>query len=820
VNSEEARLIYEHAITLNSIERISYLDQVCMDNPDLRNEVELMIVSHLDTLGFQRTSDQPLRSDRIGAYRIIRKLGEGGMGVVYLAESSDAQATRVAIKIIKRGMDSEAILRRFKQEQRILGSLDHPNIAHLLEAGSTNDGLSYFVMEYVRGEPVVDYCNRQKLTIQDRLKLFATICSAVEYAHEKRVIHRDLKPANILVTGEGRPKLLDFGIAKLLDSGQTTGLTATGDRVMTGDYASPEQISGETLTVRSDIYSLGVVGYEMLTGHRPTPNSEDSLTRSLADIFSVALRKNPEQRYASAESFGRDIENYLNGNTVAARRTMFRLRMRDVLRKKAALGFAAIVIVAVFSLLLFRYVAHAGNHRPADVRAIAVLPFHPIYAAKRDPFLEQGITDALITRLSNLQKIVVRPTVAVQPYVNSTEEPAVIGRNLDVDVVLAGDIQETESQVRVMARLIRVSDGSIIWSGQYDTPMTAIFALEDLLCEEIGHALTNLSGKEQKQLARHETSSVAAYQSYAKGMYYWNQRTNDGYFKARDAFEQAIHEDPQFALAYVGLSNAYQFLGGYAIPREEAASKGKSYLLRSLQLDPNLAEAHASLGLYHATYEWDWPNTEKEYLRALQLKPNYAQVPHWYGEFLVMQGKFDEGIAELKRAVAIDPFSLNFNTDLGKCLSLARRYDEAVAQFKKTLELDPNYSPARIWLADCYMNHRMYPEAISEFHIYEKLDGSYLAHVAGAGIYAANGQQAEVKQMLAKLLEMSKHEPVSSAYFISVYLALRDKENTFYWMEKAFAEHSDALIGLKVSPYWDPLRSDPRFTHFLRRMNY
>ncbi|MCI0603173.1 protein kinase [bacterium] len=850
---EQARKIFQHAQQCDTGARSAYLDEACAGDPELRNTVELMMVSQLDTMAQFRSAPEQLKSDRIGPYTMIRKLGQGGMGAVYLADNPNSDLYRhVAIKVIRRGMDSEEVLQRFQKEHQILAALDHPNIASLIDAGTTSDGLPYFLMEYISGEPIDSYCDNRKLEVEDRLKLFRVVCSAVEYAHKKLVVHRDLKPANILVTSQGVPKLLDFGIAKLLDPAEgvaTTGLTATGLRVMTPDYASPEQVRGEPITVSSDIYALGVVLYQLLSGQRPyllnqfnplemvrvvcetepkKPSSvasskelQNSLKGNLDNIVLMALQKYPALRYSNVQEFSEDIRRHLEGTYVAARTAMARYRVKQFVRKRAKLLLVFALIAGILaSFVLFR--SSFKSIAPTNqIRSVAVLPFQPVSSMKRDEYLEQGITDALITRLSGLKNVLVRRGGTPDQYAKLKRDAIGIGRKLNVEAVLEGNIQQSESQLHVMARLIRISDEQVLWSGSYDAPFSAILALEELICQEAAKALTTLSNEEKKMLVERETTNVAAYQSYLRGMYSWNQRTTEGYEKALQHFQEAIHEDPRFALAYVGTANAYSFLAEYTLPRPEAMSKARAYLQKAIAINPDLAEAHNALALIKMNYDWDWAGAEKEYLSAIALNPDYPTAHHWYGEFLTLMGRSDQGIREVKRALELDPLSLIINTDLARGLLFARKYDQGIAQLKKTLEMDPGYVKARIWLGRGYRYKGMYKEAISEFQSLVARDQS-LEALAELGLtYGMAGKRAEAKKILAQLMEESKHQSVDPGLFTTVYVGLGDANKTFYWLEKQYAERSVGLIALKSNPHRPPLIfSDPRFPDLMRRIGF
>ncbi len=593
---------------------------------------------------------------RIGPYQILSEIGRGGMGAVYLAERADNQFQKqVAIKVVKRGMDSDAILRRFGNEQKILAQLDHPNIARLIDGGTTEDGLSYFIMDYVEGLPIDGYCDTHHLPTLDRLKLFRTVCSAVEHAHQHHVVHRDLKPNNILVTGDGVPRLLDFGIAKVLspdEVSQTTGLTGAL-RLMTPRYASPEQVRGEPVTPASDVYSLGVVLYELLSGHLPyrlrnhTPQEIERVIREeapekpsaairrieevpgtdgmirmtitpesvsetregepeklrrrligdLDNIVLMALRKEPERRYGSAAQLSEDISRHLEGRPVLARNDTLVYRSVKFIKRNEAAVIALLVALIVIALInaglyllpwrdkaideaINSVAVLPGTFKPADspapIKSIAVLPFKPLNAASRDESLELGMADTLITRLSNIRQLIIRPTSAVRKYAGLHQDPLAAGREQRVDAVLESSIQWSGQKVRVTARLLKVQDGLALWTFTCDEVCTDIFELQDVISEKVAGALAfKLTGEERKRLTKRYTENTDAYQAYLKGRYYWNKRTEEGFKRAIQYFQQAIDIDPHYALAYSGLADSYMLLIEYSGFSRESESKDR-----------------------------------------------------------------------------------------------------------------------------------------------------------------------------------------------------------------------------------------------------
>ncbi len=455
----------------------------------------------------------------------------------------------------------------------------------------------------------------------------------------------------------------------------------------------------------------------------------------------------------------------------------------------------------------------------ADVTCLAVLPFKLIGAVTDNEYLGLGLADALITKLTNLRQIRVRPTSAVRDY-TAARDIAVAARELKVDALLDGSIQLALKRVRVTAQLVDARDGATLWAENFDEKLVDIFSLEDSLSDQVVRALSlKLTGEERKHLVKRHTESTEAYQAYLKGRYFWNKRTAEGFNKGVEYFEHAIALDPNYALAYVGLADCYQLLGGYfALPSREAIPKARNALLEALQLDDTLAEAHASLAHLRAR-EWNWSDAEKEFHRAIELNPNYITAHHWYSIYLKEMGRFDEAWAEIKMAEQFDPVSLNINTSVGALLYLMREYDQALEQLRATLELDPLYPFAHFNLGMVYEAKEMYHEAIKHYRKTQTILGknlelmAYLAHA-----YALSGRRSEAQKLLDELKTTSDQGYELRYYIAVIYVGLGEKDQAFAWLEGAYNERDEMLGVLKVDPMLDSLRADPRFTSLLERV--
>ena len=817
-----------------------------------------------------------LTGRRIGPYRIVRELGHGGMGEVYLATRDDEQYRKdVAIKVVRGGLESELILRRFRHERQILATLGHPNIAALLDGGTTAEGLPYFVMEYVEGAPLDVYSDTRRLTVRERLVLFRTVCAAVQHAHDHQVVHRDLKPSNILVNTEGLPKLLDFGIAKLLSATDRERSTVTAVGMLTPEFASPEQIRGESVDESADISALGVVLYRLLTGRSPyrsTTGRLHDLARAICEdqpappsavlspvgrmratggqkpatqeqisaargepierlrrqlrgdldcIVLKALRKEPPQRYASVRELSDDVERYLEGRPVAARKgtTAYRARKFAGRHRAAAVAVATLaVLIGAVAALVFRGRPPA---RPGDVRTLAVLPFHGLGSADGQEYLGLGMTDALITQLSNLPQIAVRPTTAVQPYQSQEADAVAAGRKLQVQAVLDGRFQREGDRIRLTAQLIDVGTGTPLWAQTFDERFTDMFALQDSISRRVAQTLlSRLTSDEHRLLGSGAAIDSRAYDLYLRGRYHWNKRTREGLETAVQYFEQATQIDRDFAAAYSGIADAYISMYDYGIlPAARATPRAREAAVRAVALDDRLAEAHSSLA-HLALHDWQWTDAEREFERAVELNPSSASTHHWYALYLTTVGRVDDAVQAIQKAQQLDPTSLRIMADVGQAYNAARRPDQAIEQERQVLELDPNARVA-YWIRGMAFEQKgEYARAIGDFEEALKRSPGNPNFLAALGhAYALSGKRSEARRIAEALGQPPQGDEEVPAFFVAlVYAGLGDTDAAFEWLERAYRDRSGSVRYLKIEPRLDPLRSDPRFQALMQRV--
>jgi TolB-like protein/Flp pilus assembly protein TadD/tRNA A-37 threonylcarbamoyl transferase component Bud32 len=867
--------IFQKALDLAPEERARFVDETCAGDAELRRDVEVLLTQHEEAGDFLNETvyeqsglhelanlmegeTDPLIGEHLGAYRIEREIGRGGMGAVYLAERADnAFQRRVAIKIIKRGMDTDFVLGRFRHERRILAALDHPNIARLLDGGATPSGQPYFVMEYIEGQPLYAYCDSRRLALRKRLRLFCQVCEAIEYAHRKQVIHRDIKPSNILVTDAGTPKLFDFGIAKLLDTdlaSDTTPQTATAMRMMTVEYASPEQVQGLPVTFLSDVYSLGVLLYELLTGHRPynfrsrmlhemaraiaeeeperpslavtrsnnlltvahvsqedvtighlcelrgeSPESLSSeLSGSLDRITLKALRKEPEHRYHSAADLRDDIMRYMEGRPVVA------------------------------PLYVPQAARQAGTPaRPkTDELSIAVLPFKLMSAPQAvdtgEEYLGVGLADALITRLSNVRRLVVRPTSSILPYTTRQADAFTAGEELGVGFVLDGYVQRAGDRLRVSVQLLNVSARTTVWAEAFHENFTDVFSIQDAISTKVAEALVpRLSGSERERLAKHGTDNPEAFEAYLRGRYYLNLVTPEGFRKALSYFEHAVGRDPAYALAYAAMSDCYFYMGAFAAaPPSECAEKSRRMAERAIELDDSLGEAYTMLGYVTFYYDFDPAEAERLLRYGLQLSPNHAAGHVWRSVTVAARGQFEEALAEAIRATEIDPASPFNQQHLCWILYQSRRLDEALAQTPQVVEAAPDFSHVHGTYGWMLRHAARYEEAIEHGRRAVELSAETPWLVASlAATYAKAGRTREARELLQQLEETSRTRFVSPFNLALAHLHLGERDRAFALLEEALQTRDVWLVWMLTEPQLDPLRSDPRFTALVRRMN-
>jgi len=828
---QKIETIFHTASVLTGNEREKYLAEACGEEEELRADVTSLL-ARFDAENDAAIKELDAMEGRVvGAYRLIKEIGQGGMGAVYEAERADGIfKTKAAVKLIKRGMDTASILRRFRNERQILAALNHPNIARLLDGGTTAEGLPYFVMEYIEGKPLFDFCNDNNLDIKARLKIFRQICDAVQAAHNIKVVHRDLKPSNILVKQDGTPKLLDFGIAKLLDpelASATIEVTMTQWRLMTPQYASPEQVYGGEISFASDIYSLGVVLYELVTGAKPyrfsnsapheisrviceqeavRPSSvvrrplfsdsdeEEQRTKDkeLDKIILKTLRKNPRERYQSADELSEDIESLLKNQRVKAE------------------DFSA---------------ADSVTTEPENKHSVAILPFKLLNLGASedtggDEYLSLGLADALVTRLSGMQRLLVRPTSSVIRFGENADAFAA-GNELGVEFIVEGNIRRVGERIRVTTQLLDVKGNSTRWADKFDENFTDVLELEDTISERVAQSLLpQLTGEEKKRLDKRGTNNPQAYEAYLRGRFFWNQFVPEAFPKAIEAFQKAVALDPNYALAYVGIADFYNWACIYGLysPMETSVKVYES-ARRALELDDSLGEAYAAFGLYYSSI-LDYEKSVVYYRRAVDLNPNYSLAHEWLAASLTGMGNFDEGIREVKIAEHLDPFSMRAKTLTAWTAYQARQYDFSIAKAREIIELDPNFPQGYLQLSNNLQQTGEPEESLEAARkAAEKMPDAPLPIYNLCFALAANGKFEEARRTVEKLEATAKETYVGTYFLALCNVAIGETDKAFHYLERAIDEKNHWLLWLGTEPKLDSIRSDERFEKLYERDN-
>ena len=781
-------------------------------------------------------------------YQIIEELGKGGMGKVYRALDKKLNE-EVALKLVKPEIASdEKTVERFRNELRLARKISHRNVGRMYELMEYM-GVHYITMEYIPGQDLRSLIRQTgKLTAETAVSIAKEVCEGLAEAHRLGVVHRDLKPSNILIDKQGDAKILDFGIARSLKS---KGITGTRMMIGTPEYMSPEQVDGEDLDQRSDIYSLGVILYEMLTGRVPfdgdtplsvaykhknkkPPNPREfntQITDELLVFMLKCLEKDKEARYQSAGEVRSLLEEIEKGllipviisppkKPLTSKEITVQFRLKKFFIPIAGIIVLAIGAIAVWQLFLKKSAAPLSSGKPI----IAVLPFSDLSPQKDQEYFCDGMTDEIITKLSRLQGWKVMNKTSVMQYKDTDKNIKDIGQELGVTSVLEGSIRKEENDIRLTAQLINVEDGFHLWSEIYDRKLDRIFAIQNDIAENIVSALKQkLTPEEKERLQKKTTENIEAYNLYLQGRYFWGQRTKDSMSRSVELFHQAIEIDPSYALAYSGLADCYIAGGGrhLDLSAEEAYAKAREAAQKALELDETLAEAHTSLAGVLTSYFWYWERAENEFIRAIELNPSYATARIWYSEHLYSIGRHDVSIQQARLALELDPLSSMISTALGVSHYFAGEYDQSIQQYQRTLEIAPNFQRAIYWLGFGYIKKEMYREAIEQFQLVLDLSDGDSVDLAALGYaYAVAGQINEAGEILRQLEELSNQRYVSPVDLAMLHVGLDNNEQAIEYLDKAYEEHADRMSWIKVNPVFDPLRSDPRFQALLQQMNF
>jgi len=849
--------IYNAALERPASGRAAHVREACAGDEDLRREVESLLGQgeHADSfLEPPATETLDAADPRVvpfpvlGHFRLIEKIGAGGMGQVYKAR--DEQLHRdAAIKLLPAASFRDPTARaRLLHEARTASKLNHPHICTIYEVGES-DGQAYIAMELLEGQALSTRLAGGALPPEEVLRYGKQLADALAHAHQHGVIHRDLKSANVVITLEGRAKILDFGLAKrLAEGGLADGATQTMDSVPeagtivgTLAYMAPEELRGQPADARSDVWALGVVLYEMATGRRPfqgrtgfelssailnqpppplEPGPVRALPPGLDSVIAHCLEKDPARRYQRSEEVRAALEVLESGTAVPAGSAWKPETLRR--RSWALTGALTLVIVALvafeFSGLRERLIT--GN--PAQrFRSLAVLPVANLSGNPEQEYFADGMTDALITDISKIGALKVISRTSVMQYKGTRKPLPQIARDLKVDTVLEASVLRESSRVRVTAKLIEASTEQSLWAESYEREMTSILALQSDVAQAVARTVrARLAPQEQARLASARQVNPEAYDAYLKGRFHWYKLSLPELKTALEYFQLALQKDPNCALAYVGVADSWMALGDAGfLPPGEAQPKARSAALKALELDDALAEAHVTLANISTSPDWDWPAAEKEFRRAIELNPSHANAHLMYADFLITLRRTEEWQVEIRRTLELDPLNSFFPCFYGWHLVYVRRYDEAIEQFRKVLTAQPDFSSAHLGFWGALYKKGLYEEAQAEARKFFAVLGDSevveaLNHAGGeAGYRRAMRRAGDV------LAARSERTHVPAVRIARVYAHAGENEKALRWLERAYGQRETPLAHIGVGWDWDNLRGDPRFQDLLRRMN-
>jgi serine/threonine protein kinase/Flp pilus assembly protein TadD len=742
-----------------------------------------------------------------GRYRICDELGHGGMGRVYKAIDREISEA-VALKILNPeiGLD-EKMIDRFRNELKLARRISHKNVCRIYDLGNA-EGIYFISMEYIPGDNLKSIIRMiGPLSVARALSVAGQVCDGMAEAHRLGVVHRDLKTSNIMIDRDGNARIMDFGIAR---AASTKGLTDRGTMIGTPEYMAPEQIEGEDIDQRADIYSLGIILFELLTGRVPfegtTPLSVAMKQKSarppdprtlnpqtpegLSAAITRCLEKEPAGRYQTVELLASDLHGVAEGLTTAER---------------------------------LPPAARVDRVTPGGTRfmnSVAVLPFADLSPQRDQEYFCEGLAEEIISALAKISNL----EVAAKSSAFSTKfkdmDVREVGQQLGVGAVLEGSVRLGDNRIRITSQLINVATGYHIWSEKYERPLEDIFRIQDEITMAIVSGLkAKLLGEEEAVPLKRPTNSPEAYNLYLQGRYLWNKRSPDTLKQALECFGRAIEKDPSYARAYTGVSDCYGIMGYYFLPPRSAFAKARDAAAKALELDPALPEAHTSLAFVRENLERDWAGAEKGYRRALELDPEYTWAHQWYALYFAARGRHSEALAEMKRALEVDPTSPQFIMVLGMIYYLARFYDRAIDELRKVVEMDPHHVLAAFYLGLTYLEKGRFEEAMAHVRRAAHLTGSTSFFVQGVGyVHASRGQTEEAGAVLAALDEMTKKTYVSRMFTALIYFKLGEVDRGFEWLDKALEDGDHWLEYIKVFPGFDGVRTDPRYAELLEKL--
>ena len=766
---------------------------------------------------------------RLGRYEIREPLGRGGLGEVYCA--FDTRLRRlVALKVLRKEFttDDDYIV-RFRQEAFAASSLNHPNILTVFDIDVVT-GTYVIATELIHGETLRNRIGQGVLATGEVLRLAVQVNDALLAAHPAGVIHRDIKPENIMLRPDGYLKVLDFGIAKLTGPmHEVASHTLPGTLIGTPQYMSPEQAQGREVDYRTDVWSLGVVLYEMLTARLPFSGS------NRGEMLKAIIERDPVPISGLRQDLPPELSRFIMStlSKEPAQRTQDLGEPLSTLKELLKVTEPAHFYQAVSTVrdtpapvkAVARQSGRSTKKRRSVIKSVAILPFANASNDETAEYLCDGITENIINRLSELPQLRVMSRTSVFRFKSKTQDPAEIGRELAVQAILTGKLSRVGSRLTVQTELVDVQDGAQLWGDSYNEKLSNALRIQEHIATKISDRLQlRLSDPQRKRLAKRHTTDEEAYLNYLRGRFHWNKRSSEGLSLSIKFFEEAIARDPGYALAYAGLADAYVVLGHqHLMVTSDAYVRAKAAATKALEIDDMLAEAYTTLGFIKGAYEFDWAGSEKAFKRALRLNPGYATAHQWYSSILRATGKTEEALAQAFEAFHLDPLSTSINLNVAAALYCARRFDEAIDKYKRIAAVDPGFFWMRYGLALVYRIVGRNDDAIRELEqaLSVTTDAGTRAVVTAdlAYSYGLSGSIEQAEQMIQRVSEFGQTNYISPCDVAVSHLGLGDKDKVFWWLEKAYAERDEGLMWLKIDPIYDDLRNDPRFADLLRRVN-
>ena len=774
----------------------------------------------------------------LGAYKIVSPLGAGGMGRVYLAHDTRLNR-KVALKILPPDLiNSYELITRFQQEAQAASSINHPNIITIHEIGAEGD-LHFIAMEFIEGVTLRRRLRTTQFDIEETLHIATQMAAALDVAHRNGIVHRDIKPENVMLREDGLVKVLDFGLAKLTQtkghlpvdteaSTRAQAQTIPGAVMGTVAYMSPAQVRGLEVDARTDIFSLGIVLYELLTGRLPfegpTPSDimasiltsepaplDENIPLEMHRIIKRSLRKKADERYQTTKDLLNDLKSLQRRLQLEAE---FGVHLSEGNHANQTTPFLEVKTQGE---------EHSPINRAQDANSIAVLPFANMSNDEENEYFCDGLAEELLNALAKIEDLRVVARTSAFSFKGKNIKASKIGKILNVKTILEGGVRRSGNRIRITVQLVNAADGYHIWSERYEREMQDIFDMQDEITLAVVDALkVRLLGREKAAVLKRGTKNTEAFELYLRGRFHYNKRTAEEIRKAIELFGHAIQKDPTYALAYAAVAESYNTMTAYPyLSPREASPQVKAAAMKALEIDPKLAEAHTALATYFATYEWNWTDAEREFKRAIELRPNNPSAHFRYGlQYLAATGRREEAIAELEKVLELEPLSRIAGANLAAVHMFAGENKRALEQAKKTYELEPAFLTGRYFLGVSYNANGMYAEAIalSEEHLKTYPESQLFLRIVGYA-YAKADRRREAEKVISKFREIAEKCYVMSYWVATIYAALGDKDKAFAELEKAFAEHDWEFHRLKVDPFMDSLRNDPRFTDLLRRVN-